>query len=139
MRQVGQVCCRWNQERRQLCGGKERRGVIQSAGRTDGHVELTWVTEAFSDCFVQHLSCRARDLPGVENRCLIYGRDARIQLPAVLSSNAVGCIPQASQWKHLRKSRSVKRATKRGEKSSLNTVNARHVSVTAYQERSMRC
>lgn len=45
----------------------------------------------------------------------------------------------ANQWKHLRKSSRVKRATKRGEKSSLNTVKARHVSVTAYQERSMRC
>lgn len=56
-----------------------------------------------------------------------------------LSSLTKSTLSSASQWKHLRKSRRVKRATKRGEKSSLNTVNARHVSVTAYQERSMRC
>lgn len=45
----------------------------------------------------------------------------------------------ASQWKHLRKRRRVKRATKRGLKSSLKTVKARQVSVTAYHERSRRC
>lgn len=39
----------------------------------------------------------------------------------------------------MRKSSRVKRATKRGEKSSLKTVKAKQVSVTAYQERSIRC
>lgn len=48
-------------------------------------------------------------------------------------------LSSASQWKHLMKSSRVKRPTKRGEKSSLNTVKARHVSVTAYQDRSIRC
>lgn len=48
-------------------------------------------------------------------------------------------LSSASQWKHLRKSSKVKRATKRGEKSSLKTVKAKQVSVTAYQERSIRC
>jgi len=47
MRQVGQVCCRWNQERRQLCGGKEGRDIIQSTERTNGHIELKWFTEGF--------------------------------------------------------------------------------------------
>lgn len=39
----------------------------------------------------------------------------------------------------MRKRRRVKRATKRGLKSSRKTVKARQVSVTAYQERSRRC
>ncbi len=65
----------------------------------------------------------------------------------------------ANQWKDLRNSKTVNKATNFGEKSSLqhaktlkhlnkqhiekltylNTVNARHVSVTAYHDRSIRC
>lgn len=56
-----------------------------------------------------------------------------------LQSLTKSTLSSANQWKHLRNNNRVKRATKRGEKSSRNTVKARHVSVTAYQERSIRC
>lgn len=60
-------------------------------------------------------------------------------LPTSHSQLTKSTRSSASQWKHLRKRRRVKSATKRGLKSSRKTVKARQVSVTAYQERSKRC
>ena len=48
-------------------------------------------------------------------------------------------LSSANQWNDLRKSRTVNRATNLGLKSSLKTVKAKHVSVTAYHDLSIRC
>ena len=67
------------------------------------------------------------------------GRNVLLTFPINLQSLTKSTLSSANQWKHLRNSNNVKRATKRGEKSSRKTVKARHVSVTAYHERSIRC
>lgn len=48
-------------------------------------------------------------------------------------------LSSASQWKHLRKRSRAKIPTNLAFRSSLNTVKARQVSVTAYQALSIRC
>jgi hypothetical protein len=48
-------------------------------------------------------------------------------------------LSSASQWKDLRNNKIVNSATNFGLKSSLKTVNAKHVSVTAYHDLSIKC
>lgn len=75
-----------------------------------------------------------------------------LSITSTLSSDLVGMVmvmvrhhvqleqlETHSQWKHLRNKSRVKRETNFGDRSSRKTVKARHVSVTAYHDLSIKC